>query len=96
MLGKLTRRFEFELSFGEFMKMNREPCTYCGAKYREYNVRGRKLYCNGIDRIDSDKSYTLDNIVTCCRICNRAKNTLTIEEWYDWLNDIVSHNKEMI
>lgn len=44
---------------------------------------------NGIDRLDSTKGYVLGNVVPCCRICNFAKNDLTVEEFEQWLNRLV-------
>jgi hypothetical protein len=43
---------------------------------------------NGIDRIDSDKGYTSNNTVSCCKTCNFAKNELTTQEFYDWVQRI--------
>lgn len=40
---------------------------------------------NGIDRVDSSKGYPLDNCVTCCYICNRAKSDMSIEEWIKYV-----------
>ena len=35
----------------------------------------------GIDRLDSNTSYNISNIVLCCFACNKAKsNTFTTEE----------------
>ena len=36
---------------------------------------------NGIDRLDSSLGYTKDNIVTCCKICNYAKNKMKFEDF---------------
>lgn len=66
-------------------------CNYCGAapnkKCRNYNI----LY-NGIDRIDSAGNYEETNTVTCCKICNFAKNVLSLNEFYDWLDKIAKFN----
>ncbi len=34
-----------------------------------------------VDRIDSDKGYTLDNIVLCCAIVNTMKNDMSVPEF---------------
>lgn len=48
-----------------------QPCTYCGTTNRPI----------GADRIDNDKGHTKDNVVPCCKICNKVKNNIfTIEE----------------
>jgi hypothetical protein len=62
-------------------------CTYCGideSLLRLLNLRttiGRTLERLGLDRVDNDGGYTLDNIVLCCFECNSAKNSnLSSEE----------------
>lgn len=36
---------------------------------------------NGLDRINSKLPHNLDNVVSCCRICNRFKLQLSIKEF---------------
>jgi hypothetical protein len=43
---------------------------------------------NGLDRVDNSKGYTLDNAVSCCNMCNRAKLDSTYNEFMDWLQRI--------
>jgi len=40
---------------------------------------------NGLDRIDSSKDHSEDNIVPCCFRCNRAKDDMSIEEFKEWI-----------
>ena len=42
------------------------------------------LRYSGIDRIDNAAGYTEGNVVACCRICNRAKETLSVQEFAEW------------
>ena len=42
-----------------------KKCTYCGC----WSEDG----CQGIDRIDSLKSYTISNCTPCCKTCNFMK-----------------------
>lgn len=71
---KKKRHFDF--SFEEYKAIANRPCTYC-------NYVGDQT--NGIDRVDSSIGYTKDNSVPCCKVCNMAKNTLTVEQFKDWL-----------
>lgn len=50
-----------------------------------------QLLVNGIDRVDSNKGYTIDNCVTCCKDCNYGKLTKTRKEFLDWINRIWIH-----
>lgn len=47
------------------MKSN---CTYCN--YLSIDT------LNGLDRLDSNKSYELTNVVSCCKLCNFMKGSL--------------------
>ena len=82
------RGYDFNLTKKQFLKLTKQDCYYCGAKPNniqksEYH-NGDFLY-NGLDRIDNNKGYTIDNVVPCCKICNHAKNNLTLEEFQGWL-----------
>lgn len=85
------RKFKlWELSLEEFTKIIHSDCFYCGGKPSKDNVWNKsgkrktqeeEFYSNGIDRINSDKGYTIDNCVPCCKICNRMKSDLSLEEF---------------
>jgi hypothetical protein len=55
------------------------------------NFTGIRWMTSGLDRIDSDKGYTLDNVVPCCRNCNRAKSDLTLGTFDAWLQRAYNH-----
>lgn len=63
------RQIEWLLSDDEAISFMKGVCNYCG--YNSTTV--------GIDRIDSNKHYYVDNCVSCCSICNIMKNTYTVE-----------------
>ena len=50
------------------------------------------LKCNGIDRIDSSKGYTVENSVPCCKYCNTAKNTMSVDEFLKWIGRVYKFN----
>lgn len=76
------KNIEFELSFDEFDKLTSLTCFYCGSppefRNRKYKYNG---YINGIDRIDASIGYTSSNVVSCCKYCNIAKNSLSQDEF---------------
>jgi hypothetical protein len=44
------------------------------------------IYCNvpnamGLDRVDSNKGYCVDNVVPCCSICNYMKLNLDVNDF---------------
>lgn len=50
-----------------------------------YPINDYNIYCNGIDRVDNTKGYSIDNCVSCCKDCNIAKLTKTKEEFRNWI-----------
>jgi 5-methylcytosine-specific restriction endonuclease McrA len=72
----------------EFYNTTQKSCFYCGvspSQRRKGKGNGHDFIYNGIDRVDSKKGYTLDNIVPCCRNCNIAKNDMTTKEFLSWI-----------
>jgi hypothetical protein len=60
-----NRGIIFNLSYDTFAFFISQQCFYCSNK------------ATGLDRIDSDKGYEAENVVSCCKHCNRMKHTLT-------------------
>lgn len=83
--GALNRNLKFNLSIEEVSSLIYRNCTYCGI---EPSQDANGLVRNGIDRIDSNKGYSIPNCVTCCKICNTAKSNLTLEEFYTWIKRV--------
>jgi len=75
------KSLEFSLSHNEFNDLYQKPCNYCGSKSK------------GIDRIDNNYGYFIDNCVSCCKICNKTKQTMSLNEWYKYLYQIIIYNK---
>lgn len=46
---------------------------------------------NGIDRVNNNEGYTLLNSLSCCIICNRAKNSLSYGEFIEWVKCLASY-----
>lgn len=74
----------FELTKEEFYDLILKACYYCGSSSsnlstNKYNKK--QLTYNGIDRKDNRAGYILSNCVPCCIHCNRAKRTMTVDEF---------------
>jgi len=89
------RNLEWLLSKDNVREITKQNCYYCGIEPRQYGYRkkhenggfggnGSYIY-NGIDRIDSSKGYTLDNVLPCCGKCNMAKSVMDINEFKKWI-----------
>jgi 5-methylcytosine-specific restriction endonuclease McrA len=65
---------------------NRQAAVHKGINPLSKNV-GKFVY-NGIDRVDSEKGYTMANVVTCCTTCNLAKRSMSVDEFAAWVRDV--------
>jgi len=93
--GAKKRNIAFELSKEEFFEIVSKKCFYCGLEphnlKKGFNNHGDFTY-SGIDRIDNKKGYIKGNVVPCCSICNHAKNTMDIVDFYAWVKRIYEFN----
>lgn len=85
------RNLSWELTEDRFTELIKSPCEYCGLEPERRILRGKEIYFNGIDRKDSSKNYTNDNVVSCCAQCNWAKNKFTLEEFTMWVSRVYLH-----
>lgn len=70
----------------------KSPCFYCGEPPSNHGRRKKSLYTyNGIDRLNNDQGYTVDNVVSCCDICNKAKRALSYENFMGWIKKLINH-----
>ena len=96
--GAEKRNLDFNLTLEEFLDIESKPCHYCGEKPTVYE--GNKKYMqklgspwkhNGIDRLDTNKGYTVENCVPCCSKCNYAKHDLSLDEFKAWVTKAYKH-----
>lgn len=84
MARKRNLKFEIDL---EYYKKNlfKKPCYYCGGKTKGW-----------LDRKNNDKSigYTIDNVVSCCENCNKAKGVMAVEEFLNHILKIAEYIKK--
>jgi len=77
-----NRNIKFELLPNEFFNITKQNCFYCGIEPKQIispkNAHGHYVY-NGVDRVDNDLPYTLNNCVAACKPCNSKKNAITKE-----------------
>ena len=88
------RKYQWALSKEQVRILTQQPCHYCGVEPRQgcLHRRYNKVYIyNGLDRVDNERGYIIDNVVPCCRTCNLAKFTKTTEEFKTWVRNIYEH-----
>lgn len=86
------RNLDFNITREDVEKLMFAKCHYCGHPGRILSGQKKKWWelfpHNGIDRKDSTKGYFIENVVTCCVICNRGKNSLSYKEFKKYIKDI--------
>ena len=78
-----VRNYEWSLEEQDTSGLLLSDCYYCGKP----SVDGVKIH--GLDRVDNSKGYHVDNVVSCCEQCNRAKHTHSREEFIDMCKRVV-------
>lgn len=102
--GANKRGHIFSLTTEDVKELVLKNCAYCGSEpsnkcYPMKHVSlsqknsNRHIIRNGIDRVDSAKGYTLDNVVPCCATCNSAKNDTTKADFLAWIERVYRFNK---
>lgn len=81
--GASKRNLPFELTLEEFKTFWQADCSYCGDP----------IATIGLDRVDSSKGYSLDNVVSCCAKCNFMKQEYSEEEWLSQMIKILRHKQ---
>ena len=76
------RKLKFNLSFDDFMLFFKKPCSYCGAEIETV----------GIDRVDNRRGYEIDNVTSCCSICNMMKFIMDKDFFISHCNKVTDFN----
>ena len=95
------RNLPFDLDHAAIRRLITASCFYCGIEpYRCWNIRRQAgidtLKCNGIDRIENERGYVLDNVVPCCPRCNYAKRDMSLQEFAAWALKLSKHLQEHV
>lgn len=86
-INNTKKGIPFGLSEEHYKHLIHQLCFYCGNPPRKYSDGS---IVNGIDRIDSNKGYERDNVITCCTTCNMMKGTLGYKEFREHIDKLHS------
>lgn len=92
--GAKSRGYSWELTKEQFFDMVIKPCTFCGTQatsvFRSPAAQPWASAFNytGLDRIDNNFGYTVSNVQPCCKVCNRAKSNLSLDDFLQWIERI--------
>lgn len=82
------RGLNFSIIFEDFINLTQQECFYCGKVpmqiVKPKYARDPYIY-NGLDRLYNNKGYDLDNVVACCKTCNRAKWDMNKDKFIEWI-----------
>lgn len=87
----------WELTRVQFEQLITQPCWYCKSSSSNKQIVGWNedvLTYTGIDRMDNTKGYLISNVVPCCFICNKAKNSVSSDQFYLWVAAVYNTLKE--
>lgn len=89
------KNLTFTLTKEETKNLFESNCYFCGTapekEFTKKNLKGSFTY-NGIDRIDSSKGYTKNNVNPCCESCNFLKGNRSNEEFLSLVKKIASNH----
>ena len=87
------RGLEFHITKEQFRELSQKNCYYCGAvpyqKVEQKSYNGFAYY-NGLDRVNNSIGYFIDNIVTCCWVCNNMKAQMSKDQFLAHISKIVN------
>lgn len=87
------RKLEFNIDKEFFKEITQKNCFYCGSipeRISKPNSDNGNYIYNGIDRVNNDKGYIVNNVVPCCWGCNQLKGIMNIEDFISLIEKI--HN----
>lgn len=84
-----NRKIETILSKAEFDIIKQLPCYMCGKE-------NTNCHTNGIDRINNNDGYNVNNCLSCCGDCNYMKRNYKFDEFIVKLYDIYCNEHETI
>jgi hypothetical protein len=86
------RDLKFLLSVEQVRSLTSSNCYYCGCLPMKVKTRGLGEYhWNGLDRVDSDGPYSMENVVPCCEMCNRMKREFDQQDFLRKVEEIWRH-----
>jgi hypothetical protein len=91
---------EWNLSNEDFNNIITKPCIYCGSLPKElqslekYHFVTERVKVNGVDRVNNELGYTLNNCVPCCTMCNKMKLIYSETEFLEHISQIFKYSAE--
>lgn len=85
-------KMRWDLTEKQFRILTKQNCYYCNKapiqRGRLKSMPNGIYFYNGLDRVDNNKGYTIENVVPCCGICNHAKSDMPYDEFIGWIKRV--------
>ncbi|HKL44065.1 MAG TPA: hypothetical protein VJ892_02175 [Candidatus Absconditabacterales bacterium] len=101
--GAKKRDIKFEITVDDLLDMREKQdgkCYYTGYEmtygfvhYNEGSQSDKTKYQVSCDRLDNSIGYKRSNVVLCCTVANKMKNTMSEKEFYQICSDISTKHK---
>ena len=89
------RGLNWNIDYKQFLDITQQNCYYCGIKSEMRPSHSKrwdfKFPMSGIDRMNSNRGYEMDNVVPCCSYCNQAKWDHDVQNFLLWIKRVYSH-----
>lgn len=82
--GAEKRNLEFKITLDQAAGFKNKKCNYCGKAVKRISL----------DRVNNNRGYVIDNIVTCCEKCNRMKRNMTVNEFINQCKKIIQYSRK--
>jgi hypothetical protein len=90
------RNKSFDIEKSDFIKLLKGNCFYCNSEPKNiYFSSYYNVTYNGVDRRNNDLGYTLENSVSCCKMCNIAKNNNTEQDFKNWIERVYNNLEKL-
>lgn len=88
-LAQTKGGYIFELSVEEVSLLCQQLCSYCGKEPSQVLSSFPNFKYNGIDRVDNSLGYVEGNCAPCCKLCNRMKDVLSVDDFKEHIKTII-------
>lgn len=94
-----SRGIAVDIDLNQFIAIASQNCKWCGeppsikTAPKEWQ---QDIMLNGIDRVFNTEGYTIENSVSCCYNCNRAKSDLPLDVWFYWISNLINKNSDLL
>lgn len=87
------RGLKWNLSVAVYCGIIYSKCHYCDIEpMNQVTLKSHVVLVNGVDRKDNNIGYLEENCVPCCIVCNRAKGTMSYEDFMKWIRRLKNEN----